>query len=242
MFLRNLLTHASSDSGFQTHAWANSPALRLEVLLWGGDEMILVVPAWQMFQVVSLFYDAAKVLTYKGHPLSYRTAVVQCRHNTPITLVRQLAGDLLARTRADIVGSGPSALDNPELGNALHCLVLETFELAPGKLDRFLTRYYNGVDYGQLLIRASELPGVLAALAVLRRHLPYSRAIEIVKAVGQPDGAQRIQDALERALALLPPPARIEMQAAMTELTQRGAGRWYLLTDLWDYLTQAEAV
>ena len=99
-FLATLL-EALIDGEFQgtplldTRCASDDPAtaaLRLETLLWGGDEMTLVVPAWLGFTVMQLFYACAAKWDYKG--LTYAGGLVFCHAHTPIARMRHLAQDL----------------------------------------------------------------------------------------------------------------------------------------------------
>ena len=75
----------------------DSPALRLETLLWGGDEMTLVVPAWLGFDLLQRFYRLSQDWCL-GEPLTHAGGIVFCQASTPIRkihgLARQLAEDI----------------------------------------------------------------------------------------------------------------------------------------------------
>ncbi|NOZ11419.1 MAG: hypothetical protein GXP09_10315 [Gammaproteobacteria bacterium] len=72
----------------------NGEALRLEVLLWGGDEILLVVPAWAGFATLHLFYQEMEGLEINGVSLTHAGGLVFCSHNTPIQRVSRLAREL----------------------------------------------------------------------------------------------------------------------------------------------------
>ena len=64
-------------------------ALRLEVLLWGGDEFTLVVPAWKGLEVLERFFQIAARLEFGSDvPMTHRAAVIFCHHNAPILQIR----------------------------------------------------------------------------------------------------------------------------------------------------------
>lgn len=80
---------------------------RFETLLWGGDELVLVVPAWCGFALLHAFSEAlAKTKLPEGAPTSVRRSLstddrltnavglVFCNHKTPIDRIRKLAEDL----------------------------------------------------------------------------------------------------------------------------------------------------
>ncbi len=246
-FLKALLEKAETDPGFQTTAGADGQgtALRLEVLLWGGDEMILVVPAWQGLAALELFFRQAHELQFRGQPLTHRAAVVFCHHNAPILLIRQIAERLLDRAKKDIrealpAGQAAGTLEHAD-GDALHYLVLESFELLQGDLDSFLREYYRGIDYRDLLVRAGELDALLAALHTIRANTAKSKALEIVYALQQGQKDQ-IEPLTKQILRLVPSEKRDQVTEALQTLTQAGPARWFLATDLWDYIPEKAAL
>ena len=66
-------------------------ALRFETLLWGGDEMLFVMPAWIGFDFVQFFFDLTADWRIHGHPLTHSVGLVLCSAKTPIRITRQLA-------------------------------------------------------------------------------------------------------------------------------------------------------
>jgi hypothetical protein len=74
--------------------WKNDGNLRFETLLWGGDEMLFVVPAWKGWEFVADFYAASKCWTFEGEKLTHAGGLVFCHHNAPIGRVKKLAMDL----------------------------------------------------------------------------------------------------------------------------------------------------
>ena len=63
-FLTAFLQHIKDDPHFKTDAGV----LRLETLLWGGDELILVVPAWKGLQTLHAFYAQSEHWKFEGEP------------------------------------------------------------------------------------------------------------------------------------------------------------------------------
>ncbi|WP_446009348.1 hypothetical protein [Candidatus Electrothrix sp.] len=62
-FLQKLVQEANRDKEFctvdQQRGRRIENAIRLEVLLWGGDEIMLVVPAWKGMEVLQKFYTVS---------------------------------------------------------------------------------------------------------------------------------------------------------------------------------------
>lgn len=257
-FLKALLQIATSDPDFQTEGTDGNPALRLEILLWGGDEMTLVVPAWQGWRVMRLFYKMARDLQFKESPLSQRAAVIFCHHNAPILLIRQLAEDLLGVTKADIqarlgefsrynvLGEEEkerlkAQLNDHTLGDALHYLVLESFDLLRGDIRQFLSAYYRGCAYSNLLIHAAELDEVLKSVHIIQTHVSRGKALKVIEAIQQKD-KETAKKITKEIYDLLPGEDKPLVKAAVATLTkdQTCLERWYMATDLWDYVSEGD--
>ncbi len=232
-FLNALLKYARDDEEFRTKDEYGQKAHRLEVLLWGGDEMTLVVPAWKAWQTVELFYQHAKDLAFKEVPLTHCMALIFCHHNAPILQIRGLAEKLLGQAKQDISKSIPSHNE----GDALHYLALESFDMLQGEFDDFLKRYYKKIDYGSLLLRASELDTIHQNLRIIRQNVARSKLFEIINAIRN-DKVRPIDTIKERIGELLIGNNRQETEAAIEALTKNNPAGWYLITDLWDYIPE----
>ena len=106
-FLRALIDAAGSDQpGFR-----RDDQIRLETLLWGGDEILLVVPAWKGIETLERFYwiscdwevtvssiptpgEASQEPVPTQEALTHAGGIVFCRSNTPIAQVRKAAEEL----------------------------------------------------------------------------------------------------------------------------------------------------
>ncbi len=91
--LTTLLAEMRHDLGFQ-----NRGEFRLETLLWGGDEVIWVAPAWRGWAVLRHFFEQVSDCSFGGEPetvpLTYSAGMVFCHHNAPIHRIVRLAKDL----------------------------------------------------------------------------------------------------------------------------------------------------
>jgi hypothetical protein len=111
--------------------------LRFEILLWGGDEMTLVVPAWLGFDLLQRFYAHSHDWIL-GEPLTHAGGIVFCQAKTPIGTVRQLA----QRLAEDIKESHYQGRS----GNWFDYLVLESIDYPVEKeLQQFHQRRYGGI-------------------------------------------------------------------------------------------------
>lgn len=243
-FLRALLARAEGDVDFRTTV-GSKQALRLEVLLWGGDEMTIVVPAWKGLETLQLFYDHAKSLIFRDVALTHRAVMVLCHHNAPILQIRRIADDLLDRTKADIGATSADEKDKTqpsrplehEQGDAMHFLALESFDMLQGDLGSFIRQYYQRADYSHLLLHAHELDDLFGHLSVIKRYAAQGKAIEAGMTLRK-DGEKGFDLVMDRLYATLPSGVKAEVKAAVEGVLGGDPGRWYLVTDLWDYLSE----
>ncbi len=257
-FLADLLEVARSDADFRTVDDRQRDALRIEVLLWGGDEMTVVVPAWKGWQVLDLFYQHAKELSFDSVALSHRAVIIFCHHNAPILQIRRLAEDLLSHTKKDIQLSLGRAFDSdPDLaalsdeirmetlasvsnhryGNAAHYLSLESFDMLRGSIDAFLSEYYHGVEYAELLVFAQEFAQLGDDLKTIHAHIPRGKLLEIVAALHKGE-MERVQAVINQILGTVAPQHVQELRRTIDAVTASKPGRWHLVADLWDYISE----
>ncbi|KQB14193.1 hypothetical protein AP071_15800 [Rhodobacter capsulatus] len=71
-----------------------APVIRFELLLWGGDEIMFVVPARIGWQVLESIGTAAARLRVLEKPVSFSVGAVFCHHDAPIVRVKALADGL----------------------------------------------------------------------------------------------------------------------------------------------------
>jgi hypothetical protein len=65
--------------------------LRLETLLWGGDELMFVLPSWLAVAFVQGFFAATRDWTIGGSPLTHAVGVAIAHHKTPIRQLQAIA-------------------------------------------------------------------------------------------------------------------------------------------------------
>lgn len=97
---------------------------RLETLLWGGDEMMWVVPAWKGWELASWFFAQAHQV--QGETLTYGGGLVFAHANAPIKNLSKLAYEL-----ADLAKSVGKRVN----GHRLAYEVLESLDDVTGDLN-----------------------------------------------------------------------------------------------------------
>ena len=117
--------------------------LRFETLLWGGDEVLFVMPAWLGLAFSALFFSLTRDWRVGGERPTHAAGLVLCHFKTPIRLARDLAHGL-----AD--GIKEAARGNPVPVNALG---IEVFEGQMPPMDGvagFRASLYNTVEAADL--------------------------------------------------------------------------------------------
>ena len=130
LFLKELLIKISGDMDMKNAAGK----IRLETLLWGGDEMIFVVPAWKGMEVLRYFYDISKDWNYKDKSLSYAGGIVFCQHNTPISQIIKAAKDLAESVKNS---------ENGRKANYFDYLVLESVDYPTQPVEQYWALRYG---------------------------------------------------------------------------------------------------
>jgi hypothetical protein len=244
--LARLLAAMHGNAG----AWENGGRYRIETLLWGGDELTWVVPAWVGWEVIRLFYDATRDWQFDrandaGSPLTHAGGIVFCHHSAPIRRITKLAHDLAERAKSLEKSMHP---DNREGRNLFAYEILESFDSIGTDLDSFRDRRLpSGSHVEHLYLRRSTPATISNEFPRVSSAVPRSKLFDIVRAqrVGDPVTAKRMIDSL---FAVLDDDAR----TAMLEIaSERGFGAlgsqprssddidpivWVHLADLWDYL------
>ncbi|MEI6393324.1 MAG: hypothetical protein WCT12_19745 [Verrucomicrobiota bacterium] len=89
--------------------WHSGKGTRFETLLWGGDEVMFVMPARLGWRFATFFFDQMKDLNLdkakdenqesifnSSVPLTHAAALVFCQHHAPIHRIKHLAKDQMA--------------------------------------------------------------------------------------------------------------------------------------------------
>lgn len=122
-----------------------SNTIRLETLLWGGDEMLFVMPAWEGFDFLQRFFAFPWELpdgeAGANRPLTHAAGIVFCQAKTPIRIIRQLANSLADGVKAAMKAQGITE-------NGWDYVVLESVDYPTNeRLDGyFVERYGSGLE------------------------------------------------------------------------------------------------
>lgn len=162
-----LFDRALDDEDGQATGKAEKNALRyrLETLLWGGDELIWVVPAWCAWRVAALFFEETAAWEFEGTKLTHSAGMVICSYKAPIRRITQIARDL-----AD------AAKDISRTRNQLAVEVLESFDdISGGVTDMWKRRTPKEEAPAELILDAEHLAAAGNIIAGLRDHPDFPR-------------------------------------------------------------------
>lgn len=123
--------------------------LRLETLLWGGDEMIFVLPAWQGFDFLQRFFAWQWEFEGLDKPLTHAAGLVFCHDKSPIRIIQHLAQQLAENIKISENGREKDGWDY---------LVLESIDY-PTNPD---LNHFNRQRYGKNAskVRTAALPPI----------------------------------------------------------------------------------
>ena len=172
-YLVDLVSFLSSQGA--TIIEDDQTTIQLETLLWGGDEMTLVVPAWVGLAALKHYFDFHKDYKICGQKLTFSAGIVFCSHKTPIRKAEQ-AAQSIADAIKDLPGGRAS--------NFFDYMILESIDYPTESLDSFWSTQYGGEIAKQRrpLIFALENDETLSALSQHLEALPRSGIYKLVDA------------------------------------------------------------
>lgn len=230
-------------AGLEERLPPKQPILPIETLLWGGDEALWVLPAWEAWPFLRNLLSYPFSVVIPGQPeseppvaLSFGVGVVFCSHKAPIRRIKALARDLceIAKKRGKQVTdrSTPAEGERRHYRSYVAYEVLESFDFLgmPATEFRRGRAAEGGVDVDQLLLPAETLASTLVALTTLRDAIPGSVLTRAARDRGPAGVAAR-----EQAVQLLRggQSAELDLEAVHRVF---GDTLWWHLKDLHDYL------
>jgi len=246
-YLAAFLTHARANTDYLT----DDGRLRLEVLMWGGDEVLIVVPAWCGLDSLAFFYNHIAEWNIKNEPLTFASGIIFAHQKTPLSRLKQCVKEELAENVKKTLKKMSGQKEKSMLRNGFDYLILESIDYPVEPLAQFRQKVYR--DLSQSLVPLAPFtPEALAALAELKASLPKSQCYQLAHAILQAGDLPAL-DASETSTSLASQAlARLEL------VTQGGAERcervtarylcdvfgqplpavwrWLHLLELWDYL------
>ena len=210
---------------YQNPDWLTDDGkVRLETLLWGGDEIIWVVPAWQGWWMVNEFYKQAKEhIQHDNKPLFHAAGLVFCHNDAPIHRI-----DSLARALADEFAKADRSR------NLIAYQILESFDHAGTELQK-----YRGQRMGklgqleQLLIDAEQMADIQACISQLKNDDDFAKrkVYQILQAYNSEGGTLKANQYIAKL-----PDSSNEPLEKLKQIFAGDKAHWLHLMDLWDYI------
>lgn len=241
VYLAAFLTHARANVDYLT----DDGRLRLEVLMWGGDEVLIVVPAWCGLDSLAFFYSHIAEWNLYKEPLTFASGIVFAHQKTPLSRLKYCVKKELAENVKQALK------EKPAVRNGFDYLILESIDYPVESLKRFRQKVYGDLSQS-LAVLAPLTPEALAALAELKAIVPKSQCYQLAHAILQ-EGDPSALDASDNA------PSLASQALARLDLVTPGAAgrcervtatyfrdvfgqplpavwRWLHLLEFWDYL------
>jgi len=237
--LREILNYAQSNKSFQT----SDGEIRLETLLWGGDEIEWVVPAWQALKLLSIFFEQTKDRPFTAKNgtsvrLTNAVGVIFCHHNLPVLQIRRYAEEL-CRMAKDTLPKGTIDLDAN--ANCFAFLNMVSFDQITRHVSDFLEKYHKPAQARDFVINAAELAELKPHVRKLKRLMAKNKLHEIIETLqnGTPEEQKgKVKDIVDRAKKLLNREQKNQFENTIQQVIKEKPHRWYLVSDLWDYVVE----
>jgi len=231
-------------------------AFRIETLLWGGDEIIWIVPAWCGWWVLTNFFDLYGTIPWKEpgverefttdrkYRLSHGASIVFSHSNAPIHRLIRLAKHLAEEPKR----LGTHGLRTENYQDYFTYQVLESFDHLgddPEKIRALRMPYIlrtAGAD--SLTLSGDGMKGVLAGMEKVRSKFPRSKLHRLLDLYcNHPDSAPNEQAEKELKNA--------GTTDVFTELSDyfgatapdealKNAAAWMHIAELWDYTPEPD--
>ncbi len=205
--------------------WFNDKKLRFETLLWGGDEIVWVVPAWKGWQTLTSFFECSRDWKWGNEQLTHATGLVFCHHNAPIHRIKELAYNLAGICKESGRGRERSLVAY---------MVLESFDHAGSDIAGYVQRRYSrAVSAENLIIPGETMAQWSTQMRMIKGGLPRRRVFPVVHALADgtwPGKAEAARIGLEQGVA-----------SALDTINTLcgdppGPTPWLHLAELWDYM------
>ena len=245
--LGGLLDLMARDADWQVRGEHGETRYRIETLLWGGDEILWVVPAWKAWEALAYFYQSSVAWKFGEHPLRHAGGLIFCHCKAPIHRMVRLAKQL-----ADLA----KEVDRGQ--NLFAYEVLESFDHVGSDLEEYRRRMSpqpleppSDPHPRSLILRGEDMPEIAKIVSKMREGVPRKRLYDLASELLSPpradDGlADRVRLRKELASRLEASIGAAGVSAeAIASLAETKGGKdavWVHLNALWDYLPDEKEV
>nr|WP_321444809.1 hypothetical protein [uncultured Cohaesibacter sp.] len=228
--LANIINWFGAHYGKDRHdAFFLGNDARFETLLWGGDELLFVMPSWLAFEFSQKFFEWIKDWRVNDAPVSFSAGVVICGHKTPIRD---------AKTMTNALVDSCKELEVDE--NLLQIEIFESLSMPGYDIEGFRGRLYNHSGFSvsgdeikdRLSIRADDLPNLLSRIMRLKAEdgYPRSQLYRLLEASVPTDGVPGDKKVEEEKRAAIP---QALQKVFKTYMQRAGEGRELAFRDLY---------
>jgi hypothetical protein len=209
--------------------------IRLETLLWGGDEIELVVPAFAAWKTLKIFFDSADPASFQTNAgdefkLTYSAGVLFCRHNLPILQIRRYADQLCAIAKKRLSGDPETFTSND---NRFAYLNMSSFDLVARDVESFVDSYHHPAKAEDFIFAMNQIGQLHADMLAIIRSFPRNKIYEIVERLQQ---GLPVDEEVKRALTMVDSAARPDLEQAIKEILDGRDKRWLVIGDLWNLI------
>lgn len=216
---------------------------RVQTLLWGGDELIWVVPAWAGLRLAQKFFTVTTAWEESGKQLTHAAGLVFCSHKAPIRSIVELAKELAESVKdnrsrlVERMGGFPGESQHSPYGNALAYVVLESFDHLGRDFSagRSMQRF-KSLDEVDEIITSEELNKLVESINHLKSCLAKRRLHQLAQVMYHAPQPQSFDALFKRIVATSNSSISMEdfqkvIRKGDTELLMT----WQHILNLWDY-------
>lgn len=225
-FKKRLLRGLERQVGENKKDWLPEGAgpLRFQWLMWGGDDLLWVLPAWLGMDALEVLFSAQKGLKFNSTNINYSAGIAFCHHRAHIHEMSNVVHELvdLAKKRKS---TGHFAY-----------LVLESFDHIGRDLEEYLKkRLPAAIKPEDLLLPGDMTKSIRTSAPELKEKVSRRALHRFARALvsGDLERAKTLRKALREGLGneqdLLEPLGGREKDVS-----------WVHLLELWDYLPGKE--
>lgn len=214
--LKTLLTEIKDGEN-----WKFKGRIRLETLLWGGDEIIWVVPAWKGWWMLGQFFRLTKTWEIDKNVLTHGAGLVFCHNTAPIQPIIRLVKEL-----GDLAKGDRST-------NRVAYQILESFDHTGSDLETVRKSRWPLQDKQAMILNGDTMLQAEAAISAIKQtDLPKRKLYRIAKlAFGNPGKAMEQANKTKEGIK--------ELEKLWPEVERcfgSDLSAWLHLLELWDYV------
>jgi len=169
--LKRLLSFATSQENKDFRTKDDDEKVRLETLMWGGDEIEWIVPASQLWDTLQIFFEITSSKRFKENPITYSAGIVICRHTVPILQIRHYAEQLCGIAKASSNGAS---------SNQFALLNMTSFDAIHKDVGTFLNVYHHPATANDFIVPFSSMSELRQNVRTIRKNFPKNKIYEII--------------------------------------------------------------